>query len=190
MESIMLFLPNREANYFCRCGWTGRSANCPSGQLTCSQRRADVTWRRSRGATDHRGFPASQYRDADNVSPQRRMRVLGRSRLGWARASTRARAAAAAAPTTAPDRPAAGRLPAAVTVRAAAARKLRSLAATSQARRLARASMTEQACAPARPAAAEAPTSWAAGLARKTSPRKLWPRKIWQARGTFVPGWP
>ena len=31
-ESINLFLPNGEAEYFCKEGWTAESTNCPSGK--------------------------------------------------------------------------------------------------------------------------------------------------------------
>jgi hypothetical protein len=31
-ESIKLFLPNREAKYFCEQGWTENPKNCPSGK--------------------------------------------------------------------------------------------------------------------------------------------------------------
>jgi hypothetical protein len=31
-ESLLLFLPNSEAENFCKGGWTGVSKNCPSGK--------------------------------------------------------------------------------------------------------------------------------------------------------------
>src|SRR5258705_6008113 len=38
-ESINLFLPNGEAEYFCKDGWTPESTNCPSGKSPASSSR-------------------------------------------------------------------------------------------------------------------------------------------------------
>src|SRR5712664_3611193 len=38
-ESINLFLPNGEAEYFCKEGWTVESTNCPSGKSPASSSR-------------------------------------------------------------------------------------------------------------------------------------------------------
>jgi len=33
-ESVEMFLPGREAKYFCKWGWTGNSLICPSGKIS------------------------------------------------------------------------------------------------------------------------------------------------------------
>jgi len=54
-ESINLFLPNGEAEYFCKGGWTPLSTNCPTGKsLDCAVRpnlrsRGSLTLPRSAG---------------------------------------------------------------------------------------------------------------------------------------------